>query len=334
MVLAGAVLAVTIPAPTPARAVEPGQITLYDGSTAGWSQAGGGGFTNADGILTSYGPFGTLWYSAREFRAYSLTLDWRMAGDDNSGVFIGHPAQSTAWSSSTAGFEIQIDATDLPDRTTGAVYRRQAPDVAARDAVLRPPGQWNSYRLLVQGERVQVFLNGTKINDFLNTDPTRSLQRGHIGIQNHGIDDTVSFRNIRIQELNGGVVTVEGESYTSSLGVQRIPKPTASGGDTLGRVRDGYWAGYAGVSTVGRTGFSARVSSGGLGGVIEIRSGSATGTLLGTVAVPVTGGWETFRTVSTPLNGAGSGPLFLTFRGGDGPLFNIDTLTVTGGSPG
>jgi hypothetical protein len=56
---------------------------------------------------------------------------------------------------------------------------------------------------LVEGERLQVFLNGVKINDFTNTDPVRSLTSGYIGIQNHGTGDDVSFRNIRIKELGG-----------------------------------------------------------------------------------------------------------------------------------
>jgi len=43
-----------------------------------------------------------------------------------------------------------------------------------------------------------------KINDFTNTDPARSLEDGHIGIQNHGGEDQVSFRNIRIKELGAG----------------------------------------------------------------------------------------------------------------------------------
>ncbi len=311
---------------------ETGYTTLYNGSTTGWSQAGGGGFTNSDGTLKSYGEFGTFWYSAKQFQAYSLKLDWKMDGDDNSGVFIGHPTTSVAGSSTSGGFEVQIDATDVTDRTTGAIYRRQAADTAARDAALNPPGSWNTYELLVQDERVQVFLNGVEINDFTNTDTSRTLA-GYIGIQNHGVGDDVSFRNIRIKELDDSV-TVEGEDYTSSYGVQRIDKPTASGGSTLGRVRNGYWAGYSTVSTVGRTGFAARISSGGLGGTITIRSGSQTGPVLGTVTVPVTGGWETFQNISTSLNGNGTGALFLTFSGGDGPLFNIDTLTVTGGSPG
>jgi hypothetical protein len=95
---------------------------------------------------------------------------------------------------------VQIDATDAADRTTGAVYTFKSADLAARDAALNPPGEWNTYELLVEGERLQVFLNGTKINDFTNTDPVRSLA-GHIGLQNHGAGDDASFRNVRIKEL-------------------------------------------------------------------------------------------------------------------------------------
>ncbi|MFD3931296.1 ThuA domain-containing protein [Streptomyces sp. NPDC058614] len=121
---------------------------------------------------------------------------------------------------------------------------------------------------------------------------------------------------------------VEGESYTSGSGVQIAGHAPASGGQTLGYIDNGDWAGYAGVSTAGATSFSAKVSSAGAGGTIEIRSGSATGTLLGSVTVPVTGGWETFTTVSTTLTATASGPLFLRFTGGSGSLFDIDTFTL------
>ncbi|MDG4796286.1 ThuA domain-containing protein [Micromonospora sp. WMMD1082] len=181
---------------------ETGYTTLYNGSTTGWSQAGPGSFTNSDATLTSVGGMGLYWYSAKQFTNYSLKLDWRLAGDDNTGVFIGFPPSNDPWSAVDNGYEIQIDATDAPDRTTGAVYGFQSADLAARDAALNPPGEWNTYELLVEGERLQVFLNGSKINDFTNTNPVRSLA-GHIGIQNHGAGDDASFRNIRIRELGG-----------------------------------------------------------------------------------------------------------------------------------
>ncbi|CAL9436752.1 hypothetical protein SUDANB95_02148 [Actinosynnema sp. ALI-1.44] len=182
---------------------ETGYTALYNGSTAGWSQAGPGSFANSDATLRSSGGMGLYWYSAREFRSYSLKLDWRVDGDDNSGVFVGFPPSSDPNSAMTNGYEVQIDATDTPDRTTGSVYGFKAPDTAARDAALNPPGEWNTFELLVEGERLQVFLNGVKINDFTNADPARSLASGHIGLQNHGTGDDVSFRNVRIKELGG-----------------------------------------------------------------------------------------------------------------------------------
>ncbi|MEV5342259.1 carbohydrate-binding protein [Streptomyces sp. NPDC052676] len=128
---------------------------------------------------------------------------------------------------------------------------------------------------------------------------------------------------------SGRTTTHEGESFTSGSGVQAAAHAPASGGRTLGYIDHGDWAGYASVPTAGATAFSAKVSSAGAGGTLHIRSGSATGPLLGSVTVPVTGGWETFTTVGTALSGTGSGPLFLTFTGGSGALFDIDTFTLT-----
>ncbi|NJP98764.1 DUF1080 domain-containing protein [Nonomuraea sp. FMUSA5-5] len=182
---------------------ETGYTALYNGSTAGWSQAGPGSFANSDATLTSQGGMGMLWYSAKELRSYSLKLDWRMTGDSNSGVIVGFPATSDPQAALDTGYEVQIDATDSTDKTTGAIYGVKAADIAARDAALNPPGQWNTFELLVEGERLQVFLNGTKINDFTNTDPARSLQQGYLGLQNHGSGDVVSFRNVRVKELTG-----------------------------------------------------------------------------------------------------------------------------------
>ncbi|WP_261719911.1 ThuA domain-containing protein [Streptomyces sp. FZ201] len=184
---------------------ENGYRPLFDGtaeSLSGWRQAGPGSFQlEADGSLTTTGGMGMLWYADQGLGSYSLKLDWRMAGDDNSGVFVGFPPSDDPWSAVDNGYEVQIDATDAPDRTTGAVYGFQSADLARRDAALNPPGEWNTYEIRVEGERLRVWLNGVQINDFTNTDPARSLRDGHIGIQNHGADDQVSFRNIRIKEL-------------------------------------------------------------------------------------------------------------------------------------
>ena len=108
---------------------------------------------------------------------------------------------NTDQTSISQGEEIQIDATDNPAQTTGAIYLEQAPDTAAREEVLNPPGQWNEYELVVRDDRIVVYLNGTKINEWIDDDPNVDLATGHIGLQTHGAGDDVYFRNVRIKDL-------------------------------------------------------------------------------------------------------------------------------------
>ncbi|WP_425336785.1 ThuA domain-containing protein [Streptomyces profundus] len=182
---------------------DPGRTPIFDGSgTEGWTQAGPGEFVldEEEGTLTSVGGMGLFYYEAQEYTDFSLVLDWRQEGDSNSGIFVGAPVSDDPMDAVNQGYEIQIDDTDEPDRTTGAVYGFQSADIEARDAALNPNGEWNTYELRVEGDRLQIFLNDTLINDFTNTDEARTLA-GHIGIQNHGNEDTVQFRDISVQEL-------------------------------------------------------------------------------------------------------------------------------------
>ena len=184
---------------------EAGYRMLFDGtqtSLNAWKMAGPGGFSlQPDCSILSYGGLGLL-YHPDSFGSYSLKLDWKMAGDDNAGVFVGFKDPGTdPFNAVNGGHEIQIDATDDPSHTTGAVYNFQAAVAAARDAALKPPGQWNAYELVVTGQRIQVFLNGTKINDYVDSDPNRMNAPTLIGLQNHGTGDDVFFRNVQIKEI-------------------------------------------------------------------------------------------------------------------------------------
>ena len=189
---------------------EAGYSMLFDGtdeSLEDWSYAGGGRFVREGCTIKSVGAFGLL-YTKQDFEApYSLKLEWMMPGDDNSGVFVGFPdtGANTDQTSISQGEEIQIDPTDNPAQTTGAIYLEQAADAAARDAALNPPGQWNAYELVVRKDRIVVYLNGVKINEWIEDDPNVDLATGHIGLQTHGSGDDVYFRNIRVRDLEDSV---------------------------------------------------------------------------------------------------------------------------------
>jgi PKD repeat protein len=196
-----------------------GYRMLFDGtaeSLAQWKMAGPGGFQlQPDCSILSAGGLGLL-YHPEAFESYSLKLDWKMAGDDNAGVFVGFPNPGTnPFNAVDQGHEIQIDATDDPSHTTGAIYGFQAAVTAARDAVLNPPGDWNSYEIVVQGDRIQVFLNGVKINDYADTDPNRMNAPSLIGLQNHGTGDEVFFRDVQINEIETPDTTAPALEVTS-----------------------------------------------------------------------------------------------------------------------
>jgi hypothetical protein len=85
----------------------------------------------------------------------------------------------------------------------------------ARPGVVRPAGEWNSVRLVVNGRHVEHWLNGVKLveaeigspdwearvkgSKFADLPRYGRNDSGHIGLQDHG--DRVSFRNIRIRVL-------------------------------------------------------------------------------------------------------------------------------------
>ncbi|MEU3840418.1 carbohydrate-binding protein [Streptomyces sp. NPDC028635] len=123
----------------------------------------------------------------------------------------------------------------------------------------------------------------------------------------------------------------QAEHFGDSSGVDVIAKDTAHGGRTVGDIDNGDWISFTPYALSNATKITARVSSGGAGGTLEVRAGSPTGTLLGKAAVPVTGGWETFQDVEAGLSRAprGTTTLYLVFKGGTGALFDVDDFTFT-----
>jgi hypothetical protein len=82
-------------------------------------------------------------------------------------------------------------------------------------------------------------------------------------------------------------------------------------------------------SILGTSGFEAQVASDNYGGTIEVRDGSPSGDLLGTLTVNNTGGWNNWATVKCDLSLSGGTMnskknIYLVFKGGSGYLFNLN----------
>ncbi|WP_251152795.1 family 16 glycoside hydrolase [Cellulosimicrobium sp. Marseille-Q4280] len=220
--------------------VEEGYTALFDGTLAsldaGWRMAGPGGFGRQDDCsIRGEGGMGLLWYTAEELGEYSLKLDWKLSKDDNGGVFVGFPNPGNdPWVAVNQGYEIQIDATDADDRTTGAVYTFQGADLDAVDEALNPVGQWNAYDIRVEGDRIRIYLNDVLVNDFTSTDPARDLSSGFVGIQNHGGGEMVSYRNIRVKDLAGAEdLAVDATAQVRCLAGKTYVAVRATNADTV-----------------------------------------------------------------------------------------------------
>jgi hypothetical protein len=182
------------------------RILRYDGSRYtkhGWNHYGPGYFEldSETGVLTSHGGMGLFWYAAKQYGDFELELEYRCADEHtNSGVFIRVPGMPTSDEYIYQSFEIQINDGDEGIHTTGAVYDAEAPTATPAN----PPGEWNTFRITVQGDRIRVAVNGTQVIDWM-AEPRGKIRafapRGYIGLQNHDDRSPVYFRNIFVKEL-------------------------------------------------------------------------------------------------------------------------------------
>ena len=150
------------------------------------------------------------------FGDFELRLEWRIGPSGNSGVFFGVIEGNQRTYESGPEMQILDNAGHRDGRnpltSAGSNYGLHAP----LEDVTRPVGEWNEARIVREGDRVEHWLNGSKIVVYeLGTDewkamvaetkfaewPDYGVQReGHIGLQDHG--DPVRFRNLRIRRLN------------------------------------------------------------------------------------------------------------------------------------
>ena len=230
------------PGPVTAAASESGPINvltpeeqaagwrlLFDGkSTAGWRGWKKPGFPEKgwhveDGVLkhdkNDPGYRAGDIITDEEFDNFELSLDFRVTPRGNSGIkYLVDEIQTTK---SAVAFEFQILDDDLhPDATKGKDGNRRCGglyDLIAppADKELHPVGQWNTARLVVDGNHIEHWLNGKKTvayvrgsaelkaliaeSKFKDQPGFGENSKGHILLQDH--NDEIMFRNIKVRSL-------------------------------------------------------------------------------------------------------------------------------------
>jgi hypothetical protein len=195
-----------------------GYRPLFDGtSLAGWHVyhgTGTGGWQNTNGIIERGKGGGDL-VTDSLFANFDLALEWKVPPGGNSGVI--YRIDDSGDATYMTGPEMQVldDAKHLdgknPLTSAGAVYGLYP----APRGIVKPAGEWNSARVVANGNHVEHWLNGTRIAEYTLGSPDweqkvaaskfkewkgyGKFARGRIALQDHG--DQVSFRNVRIRVL-------------------------------------------------------------------------------------------------------------------------------------
>jgi endoglucanase len=120
--------------------------------------------------------------------------------------------------------------------------------------------------------------------------------------------------------------TIEAESYSSMSGIQT--ESCSEGGQDVGWTDTNDFIAFNNVNFgTGAVSADIRMASGAsFTGTAQLRIGSATGTIIGTVSFGSTGGWQTWVTRNIAITGAtGTQNLYMVFQGGSG-IANINWL--------
>lgn len=231
-------------------------VSLFDGkSLAGWEIRKGEEkwWKVEDGMIVGGSldeqvPFNTFISSSRTYGNFELTLKLRLvkgAGFMNSGMQIR--SQRSEKDSEMIGYQVDAGVGhwgDLYDesRRNTALAKGSAP-AAAKD------WEWNDYRVLCEGPRIQTWINGVQVTDYTEKDASIP-QTGRLGLQTHGGGKLlVQMKDISISEpgSSDGSQTPEAQrasfvlpkGYTAELVAseeQGVGKPITVTWDRHGRM--------------------------------------------------------------------------------------------------
>lgn len=191
---------------------------LFNGKDlTGWKHVGNGTMSVEDGMIRGHGGMGLLYWTAEKFGNCKIRVVFKMEKtNSNSGVFVRVPIEPMEeWMPVYYGHEIQID--NMPElsgeteyHSTGMIYSLTKPLVPGMG---KPGPEWNTFEITLDGPRTLVYLNGAKVTDYTDGDPSPPRtwdfepfhgprpDYGYLGLQNHGEEDVVYFKEVAVKPL-------------------------------------------------------------------------------------------------------------------------------------
>ena len=145
---------------------------------------------------------GMIWFtgaganlcSANDYGDFELFVDWRITKKGDSGIYLRGSPQVQIWDTSRTEVGAQVGS--------GGLYNNQVNPSKPLKVADNPVGEWNTFRIIMTGEKVSVWLNGELVTDDVTLENywNRAIpifEKGPVELQAHGTD--LAFRDMMDQ---------------------------------------------------------------------------------------------------------------------------------------
>ena len=195
-------------------------VSLFDGKTLdGWIQKNGTAtYRVEDGTIvgqTTKGSPNSFLCTEEEYGDFELEFDVYLYDKQlNSGVQIRSKTATPEGDEEFGrvnGPQVEIEACGSDGSKSGYVYGEACGGWMTPEDQLKPlnvfkNGEWNKYRVVAQGARIQTWINSEPVVDLTDAEKFKTHPKGFIGLQVHGVGDSgpyqVAWNNIRIKVLD------------------------------------------------------------------------------------------------------------------------------------
>lgn len=190
-----------------------GFVDLFNGTDlTGWTQRNGTATYRVedDSIVgkTNEGSPNSFLCTDKLYSDFELTFEVKVDSALNSGVQIRSQSVGDTPEGRVNGPQVEISL----DGMAGYIYGEAAggwmtPDEDRKPNKLFKDGEWNSYRVVAVGNKIETWLNGEQVSDLVHEERFQSHPTGFIGLQVHGIGTgqgpfEVRWRNLKLRDLS------------------------------------------------------------------------------------------------------------------------------------
>ncbi|SKA88205.1 putative membrane-bound dehydrogenase domain-containing protein [Prosthecobacter debontii] len=194
-------------------------VSLFDGKTfKGWEGETSKVWRIVDGTIVGGSlegnPQNEFLATRKQYRNFHLKLEYKLVGTEG---FVNGGVQFRSTRIENPPNEMIGYQADIGAGYSGCLYdesrRKKMLATAVKEVIERAekPGEWNTYEIIAEAERIRLVVNGVRTVDYTERAPDIA-PKGSIALQIHGkCKAEIAYRNITIEELPDALVPGEKE---------------------------------------------------------------------------------------------------------------------------